>query len=113
MYRNALQFCPPGADNSLMTWVLGGVVILITGVIIWASSHKTRLDMAATMKNEHCRQIAYAEGQTSTGIGTGVAVSGKVTPVAGVVTSTEDDQYTYTCDGGKTYTLSYDISKYS
>lgn len=89
-----------------------GIPLITVSYFSWIAQQVPRYEQAATMKKEHCKQVAFVEGKTHTGVATGIAVTGKVTPVTGVVSSTDDDQYTYSCDSGKTYTLSYDYTKF-
>ncbi|MFL1616222.1 hypothetical protein GHT89_16630 [Acinetobacter baumannii] len=65
---------------------------------------------AAKMFTQNCKQVNYIQANNTTGLGLGVTTKGS--PVVGAVSSSNEDSYVYSCDGGVQYTLTYDIEKY-
>ncbi|MCE7534195.1 hypothetical protein [Acinetobacter nosocomialis] len=65
---------------------------------------------AAKMFTQNCKQVNYVQANNTTGLGLGVSTKGS--PVVGAISSSNEDSYVYSCDGGVQYTLTYDIEKY-
>lgn len=65
---------------------------------------------AAKMFTQNCKQVNYIQANNTTGLGLGVSTKGS--PVVGAISSSNEDSYVYSCDGGVQYTLTYDIEKY-
>lgn len=65
---------------------------------------------AEKLFSENCKQIDFIQGEFKTATGFGVSVTGS--PVVGTINQNSADRYTYLCDKGVRYTLTYDIEKY-
>lgn len=67
--------------------------------------------LAQKMQRDECKQTSYTQGTKTSGSGFGVTMKGDL--ALGSVSTTQEDQYVYSCKEGKTYTTNFDLDEYN
>jgi hypothetical protein len=98
-----------GDLKPIFLFIIPGAFVAIVVVQVVENRSKDQLRAEQLLK-ENCKQIDYVQGETVTATGYGFTGSGS--PIVGTMNQSSADRYTYLCDGGVRYTLTYDIEKY-
>lgn len=67
-------------------------------------------ERAARMFKQNCKLVNFIQGNEKSSTGFGVSSGGSL--IVGTGSSSNQDNYIYSCDGNIQYTLTYDIEKY-